>query len=412
MEQITRDDHRNHHQANGHLGPWMRSAVLPVLVIGVMAIGWPAWLTPPASASHQGREHAGEDRHETTGPGSPIPGASFEVFLDKGPATTEGGGLDQAEAQAAVQTVVDAFTYMMQHRIDYPRFDESLTKGALQTVIIEPTVVNQDGKTFPFLVARTKDPGRVKMLISASSLKEKGYLGHPDQLVPVLAKEFQWVISKADTSPKPKTVSVERDLKHAPIRTDKEIRAMAGDERARTIEQLFGSYLTTVDDHKSLEGQPYYEVGSTTPVPPTQSDSTTKLYDIRVREALQKVVREAYFAEHTPKAVRSLLDGKIWNVAFVKIDQRDWATRTRVLPEEKSVVVGQAGHMIQPAMILVNTYRSAAPDDPFYPDTKGLPMGALSADQLARVIALEIQQNIIEKSMTGHVAQDESTAPK
>jgi hypothetical protein len=39
-------------------------------------------------------------------------------------------------------------------------------------------------------------------------------------------------------------------------------------------------------------------------------------------------------------------------------------------------------------------------------------MGALSADQLARVIALEIQQNIVEKSMTGHVAQDERTAPK
>jgi hypothetical protein len=76
------------------------------------------------------------------------------------------------------------------------------------------------------------------------------------------------------------------------------------------------------------------------------------------------------------------------------------------------VVVGQAGHTIQPATILVNTYRSAAPDDPFYPDTKGLPMGALSADQLARVIALEIQHNIIEKSMTGHVAQDEMTVPK
>jgi hypothetical protein len=61
---------------------------------------------------------------------------------------------------------------------------------------------------------------------------------------------------------------------------------------------------------------------------------------------------------------------------------------------------------------LLNTYRTAAPDDPFYFETKGLPMGALSADQLARVIALEIQHNIIEKSMTGHVAQDEMTAPK
>ena len=37
---------------------------------------------------------------------------------------------------------------------------------------------------------------------------------------------------------------------------------------------------------------------------------------------------------HTPKAVRSLLNGTIWNVAFVKIDQRDWATRTRVSVED------------------------------------------------------------------------------
>jgi hypothetical protein len=60
----------------------------------------------------------------------------------------------------------------------------------------------------------------------------------------------------------------------------------------------------------------------------------------------------------------------------------------------------------------VNTYRKADPDDPFYSDSKGLPMGALTTDQLALVIALEIEQNIIEKSMRGHVAQDELTAPK
>jgi hypothetical protein len=301
---------------------------------------------------------------------------------------------------------------MMQHRADYPRFDESLKKNALQSVIVEPTVVNQEGKAFPFLVARTKEAGRVKLLISAASLKENGYLGHPDQLVPVLAREFQWVVSKSDTSPKARMVPVDRNLKHAPISTDKEIREMAGDERARLIQQLFETYLTTVDDHKSLEGQSYYEVGSTVLIPPAQSDSTTKLYDIRVREALQKIIREPYFSERTPNAVKSLLNGKIWNVAFVKIDQRDWATRTRVLPDDKSVVLGQAGRTIQPAAVLLNTYRTAAPDDPFYSETKGLPMGALSADQLARVIALEIQHNIIEKSMTGHVAQDEMTAPK
>jgi hypothetical protein len=301
---------------------------------------------------------------------------------------------------------------MLQHRTDYPRFDESVKKDLLQHVIIEPHVVNQDGKEFAFLVARTKDPGRVNLLISASSLKDKGYLGHPEQLVPVLAREFQWVVSKADTAPKSKAVSVERDLKHAPIRPDQEILALSVDERAQVIQRLFDSYLRTVDEQKSLEGQPYYDVGTTALVPPAQPDSTTKLYDIRVREALQKIVRDPYFGEHTPKAVRSLLNGKIWNVSFVKIDQRDWATRTRVTPEDKAVSVGQRDHTIQPANILLNTYRTAAPDDPFFADTKGLPMGALSADELARVIALEIHHNIIEKSMRGHVAQDELTAPR
>ena len=38
-------------------------------------------------------------------------------------------------------------------------------------------------------------------------------------------------------------------------------------------------------------------------------------------------------------------------------------------------------------------------------------MGALSTEQLARVIAGEIEQNITEKSMRGHVAQDAMTAP-
>ncbi len=384
-----------------------------LLLIGALVIAWPALLAPLATASHQGHEgHAGEETHETTGPGYPIPGASFQVFLDQGKATTEGRGFDQAQTDAAVQTVIDAFTFMLQHRTDYPRFDESLKKDALQHVIIEPHVVNQEGKAFPFLVARTKDQGRVKLLISASSLKEKGYLGHPDNLVPVLAREFQWVVSKADTAPKSKPVSVERDLKHAPIRTDNEIREISVDERAQVIQRLFDSYLRTVDDQKSLEGQPFYDVGTTALVQPTQPDSAIKLYDIRVREALQKIVKDPYFWEQTPKAVRSLLNGKIWNVSFVKIDQRDWATRTRVTPEDKVMSVGPRDHTIQPANILVNTYRTAVPDDPFYSDTKGLPMGALSADQLARVIALEIQHNIIEKSMRGHVAQDEITAPK
>ncbi|MDR4479854.1 MAG: hypothetical protein R3B37_08955 [Nitrospira sp.] len=389
----------------------MRSVCL-LFVVRALAIAWPVLFTASVEANHQG--HAGQnvpDSSRTVGPGYSIPGASFQVFLGQGKEPHAGQALDRAQADAAVQTVIDAFTVMVHHRTDYPRFDESLKKEALQRVIVESSVVNQEGKEFPFLVARTKEPGKVILLISASSLKEKDYLHHPDQLVPVLAREFQWVVSKADTAPKAKSVVVERDLAHALVRPDQDILSLSPDDRLHVLQGLFENYLRTMDDQNSLNGQSYYEVGSTTSIAPTHPDSTTKLYDIRVREALQKIVHESYFAEKTPQAVRSLLNGKIWNVAFVKIDQRDWATRTRVLPDEKAVLVGAQGQRIQPASILVNTYRMASPDDPFYSDTRGLPMGALSADQLARVIASEIQHNIHEKSLSGHVAQDALSAP-
>ena len=60
----------------------------------------------------------------------------------------------------------------------------------------------------------------------------------------------------------------------------------------------------------------------------------------------------------------------------------------------------------------MNYHRTVEPEDPFYAETNGLPMGALSAHQLARVIAWEIQNQITEKSMRGHVAQDEESAPE
>ncbi|MCS6291006.1 MAG: hypothetical protein H8K10_18775 [Nitrospira sp.] len=381
--------------------------------IGAGAVACALFFVPVAHANHQGHvSHPDGEAHITVGTGHSIPGASFQIFLGPGNDAAAETGLTQADRSAALETVREAFAVLLQHRNDYPRFDESLKKEALARVVIETTVVNDEGKVFPFLVARTKEPGRVTLLISASSLKANRYLHHPDILAPVLAREFQWVASKADTAPKPKMVSGERALKSAPIRTDQDIAALSGEERARLLQQLFDTYLRTVDDQRSLDGQSYYEVGSTALVAPTRPDSTTKLYEIRVREALQHIVREQQFWERTPKAVRSLLNGKVWTVAFVKIDQRDWATRTRVLPEEKAVVVGGHDHRVQPAAILVNTYRTAAPDDPFYSDTQGLPMGALSAEQLARVIALEIQHNIQEKSMTGHVAQDALTAPQ
>ena len=69
---------------------------------------------------------------------------------------------------------------------------------------------------------------------------------------------------------------------------------VGGEEREHILQTLFQTYLTTVDDYQSLTAQPFYEVGSTTPTHPTQPDLTTKLYDIRVREALQLIVRDPY----------------------------------------------------------------------------------------------------------------------
>ena len=117
------------------------------------------------------------------------------------------------------------------------------------------------------------------------------------------------------------------------------------------------------------------------------------------------------YIKNTPKAVRSLLNGKIWHVMMAKIDERDWTTRTRVVPKDKAIAVGEKGRLIQPAKILVNYHRELEFGEDLYAETQGLPMGALSAEQLAHVLAWEIQNQITEKSMRGHVAQDKESAP-
>ncbi len=389
---------------------WIRSSVS--LILG---IGWIVAMVSLALGSHRG----GDEHYvasETVIPdrvGHAIPGAPFQVFLYGGTETDDEGSRKVVPANAALQTVVEAFRHMMEPRTDFARFHEALTKEALHQVIIEPKVVNREGKEFLLLVVRTSRPGQVNLLMSASALEKQGFLNRPDQLVPVLAREFQWVVSKADITPKRLASGGERaDLKQVPIKTNQEIGDLSGEERGDVLQDLFRTYLTTVDRHASLKGQSYYEIGTTTLLTPAQPDSTIKLYDIRVREALQKIVRDSYFQGHTPKAVRSLLNGKVWNVAFAHIPDRDWATRTRVVPKDQSITAGQDDRTIQPAMILINIYRTSAPEDPFYAETNGLPMGALPADTLARVIASEIQHNITEKSMRGHVAQDELTAPQ
>ncbi len=399
--------------------PWDEQAVsarswIRCLGMLILGIGWFVVMAPLANGSHKGSDehHVVSDTGTAETAGHAIPGAPFQVFLHEGSGRVEEGNQSQANANAALQTVVEAFSHLMDHRTDYARFQEALAKDALQKVIIEPKVVNREGKEFLLLVARTSQPNQVNLLISASALEKQGYLNHPDQLVPVLAREFQWVVSKSDTTPKPQMKETPIDFSQAPIKTNQEIAELSGEEREHLLQDLFRTYLTTVDRHNSLDGQSYYETGSTTRISPTQPDSTTKLYDIRVREALQKIVRDPFFQEQTPKAVRNLLNGKIWNVAFADIHNRDWATRTRVVPKEQSITVGEQERTIQPAMILINIHRSAAPDDPFFSETNGLPMGALPAEILARVIAREIQDNITEKSMRGHVAQDELSAPQ
>ncbi len=350
-----------------------------------------AFFTPPTAAQE----------------GHSIPGVSFQVFLDQEQGEEE--TIHQGLTNDTVKTVVKAFRILVQHRSQYKQFDQAVTNKLLQKVVIEPRVLNRDGKEFPFLVARTTQKGKVKLLINAMKLQENGYLRHPEALAPRLAKEFQWVIGKTSTKPKRKGGLLKRDLLHAPIFTSAEIKKMSPAERTEGLHALLDTYIQTVDAYGSLTNQPYYETGTTTLTIPQRWDSTTKLYDIRVRHALQLIVSGSYFWKNTQKAVRSLLNGKIWHVLMAKIDERDWTTRTRVVPKDKAVTVGKRGRFIQPAKILVNYQRTMEPEEDLYLKTQGLPMGALSAEQLAQVIAWEIQNQITEKSMRGHVAQDEQT---
>jgi hypothetical protein len=328
-----------------------------------------------------------------------IPGVNFRILSRS------------ADDLDAVRSIYSAFSYMVEHRTDFRHFDETLKRDALESVEIETKVINHEGKEFFILVARTKTPGRVKLMISSSQLKEKNY-SDPKDLVLVLAKEFQWVISKSETGQKPKTVTSERELQRAQILNDPEILKMSGELRVKALRSLYNTYLRTIDEQKSLENQPYYEAGSESFVNPDSKDSTVKFYDIRIRQALEKIVSESEFSKKYPRAVQSLLNGKIWNVSFVKVDDRDWATRTRVLTEEKAIKVGPDARVIQPASILINYHRKAVTDDPYFNAVVDLPMGALSVDELAQVIAIEIESNIIEKSMRGHTVTDQLSAPK
>ena len=116
-----------------------------------------------AVAEHGRGVHVESELRETD-QGVTIPGVPFQVFMSQGRAGST--LLDQAEADAAVRVVVETLTFLVSHRAEYPHVDESLKKEALKQILIEPRVFNAEGKEFPFLVARTKEPGKVTLLIS------------------------------------------------------------------------------------------------------------------------------------------------------------------------------------------------------------------------------------------------------
>ncbi|MBA3613475.1 MAG: hypothetical protein H0W49_11325 [Nitrospirales bacterium] len=212
----------------------------------ILGLVWMMAIVPLAMGSHKGSEehHVASDTGTEISLGHIIEGVPFRVYLSERLGTDEEGSQVQARVDAALQTVVGAFNHMMEHRTDYARFQEALAKDALQKVIIEPKVANREGKEFLLLVARTSQPNQVNLLISASALEEQGYINHPDQLVPVLAREFQWVVSKSDTTPKRQANVVPSDFKQAPIKTNQEIAEMSGEEREHLLQNLFRTYLT------------------------------------------------------------------------------------------------------------------------------------------------------------------------
>jgi hypothetical protein len=241
-----------------------------------------------------------------------VENATFNILI------RSGNDLDVAH------TVLDAVESMIEKRFEHPRFNEALEKSALQSIVIEPKVMNTEGQDFLILVVRTQKPGRVNLLVSSSQLRQRNLLDKPEELIPILAKEFSWVVSKADTAAKPKTVTTERDLQNANVLNDQDILKMSGEARVKALRSLFDSYLRTVDEQKSLENQSYYEEGSDTLHEPSNKESTVKFYDIRIRQALEKIVSDAEFLKKYPRAVQSLLNGKIWNIAFVRQSRKGW----------------------------------------------------------------------------------------
>jgi hypothetical protein len=81
-------------------------------------------LIPSIHAASEGTGLPEAVDHDASALGHEIPGLSFRVFVDRGVEGAAHGVLDEAQAGAALRTVVDAFSYL---NLGIPR---SLLRGS------------------------------------------------------------------------------------------------------------------------------------------------------------------------------------------------------------------------------------------------------------------------------------------
>ena len=81
-------------------------------------------MVPLGMGSHKGSEehHVASENVPPETVGHTIRVAPFQVFLHEGTGTVEEGSQSRVRVNAALQTVVDAFSHMMDHRTTTPDF--------------------------------------------------------------------------------------------------------------------------------------------------------------------------------------------------------------------------------------------------------------------------------------------------
>src|SRR5690606_24532924 len=130
-------DLRSVHRIGPHARRRSRVSSIGGVILGLL---WMGAVVPLAMGSHKGSEdhHVVSETGTEKSVGHAIAGAPFQIYLSEGVGMDEQGSQEQGRVDDALQTVIGAFNYMMEHRTDYARFQEALAKKALQKVIIEP----------------------------------------------------------------------------------------------------------------------------------------------------------------------------------------------------------------------------------------------------------------------------------